>query len=151
MTFLVILMCTSPIFRPKQISNFFMKNLYKYILGLGFTCTSLVAIAFVTLSKKPTGTLTPLNLDSAKSKLNFLDSFTNDPEKKTSDNSTLKSTLKGHVQTTSNLTIGLTAVATEQNVQLLWTTPKGHNSRKFIIQRSKDSEKFYGVEEIKPA
>ena len=127
-----------------------MKNLYKYILGLTFTCTSLVAMAFVTLSKQPTGTLTPLNLDSAKSKLNFLDSFTNEPEKKTSDNSTLKSTLKGHVQTTSNLTIGLTAVAKEQNVQLIWTTPKGHNSRKFIIQRRKDSEKFYGVAEVKP-
>ena len=127
-----------------------MKNLHKHILGLGITCTSLAAMAFVTLPKQPTGILTSLNLASAKSELEFLDSFTKEPEKKTSDNSTLKSTLKGRVQTTSNLTIGLTAVAAEQNVQLMWMTPKGHNSRKFIIQRSKDSEKFYDVAEVKP-
>ena len=149
MTFLIILMCTSPIFRPKQISNFFMKNLYKYILGLAFACTSLSSMTFVIQPKQST-VVASLNLVSTKYKLNFLDSFTNEPEKKTSDNSTLKSTLKGHVQTTSNLTIGLTAVAKEQNVQLIWTTRKGHNNRKFIIQRSKDSEKFYGVAEVKP-
>ena len=108
-------------------------------------------MAFVTLPKQHTGILTSLNLASAKSELNFLDSFTKEPEKKTSDNSTLKSTLKGRVQTTSNLTIELTAVAAEQNVQLIWMTPKGHNSRKFIIQRSKDSEKFYDVAEVKPS
>ena len=140
MTFLVILMCTSPIFRPKQISDFFMKNLYKYMLGLAFACTSLSSMTFVIQPKQSTGIVTSLNLVSTKFKLNL-----------TIDNSMLKSTLKGRVQTTSNLTIGLTAVATEQNVQLIWTTPKGHNSRKFIIQRSKDSEKFYGIEEIKPA
>ena len=96
-------------------------------------------MAFVIQPKQSTGIVTSLNLVSTKFKLNL-----------TIDNSMLKSTLKGRVQTTSNLTIGLTAVATEQNVQLIWTTPKGHNNRKFIIQRSKDSEKFYGVEEIKP-
>ncbi len=128
-----------------------MKNLHKHILGLGITCTSLAAMAFVTLPKQPTGILTSLNLATAKSELKFLDSFKKEPEKKSSDNSTLKSTLKGRVQTTSNLAIALTAVAAEQNVQLMWTTPKGHNSRKFIIQRSKDSEKFYDVAEIKPS
>lgn len=127
-----------------------MKNLQKHILGLGITCTSLAAMAFVTLPKQPTNILTSLNLASAKSELNFLDSFTKEPEKKTSDNSTLKSTLKGRIQTTSNLTIGLTVIAAEQNVQLMWVTPKGHNSRKFIIQRSKDAEKFYDVAELKP-
>jgi hypothetical protein len=127
-----------------------MKNLHKHILGLGITCTSLAAMAFVTLPKQPAGILTSLNLASAKSELKFLDSFIKEPEKKTSDNSTLKSSLKGRVQTTSNLTIGLTVVAAEQNVQLMWVTPKGHNSRKFIIQRSKDAEKFYDLAELKP-
>lgn len=127
-----------------------MKNLHKHILGLGITCTSLAAMAFVTIPKQPTGILTSLNLASAKSELKFLDSFTKEPEKKTSDNSTLKSTLKGRVQTTSNLTIGLTVVAAEQNIQLMWITPKGHNSRKYIIQRSKETEKFYDVAELKP-
>ena len=129
-----------------------MKNLHKYVVGLGVTCTSMVAMAFVTLPKQPTGILTSLNLASAKSELNFLDSFTKtkEPEKKTSDNSTLKTTLKGRVQTTSNLAIGLTVVAADQNVQLMWTTPKGHNSRKYIIQRSRDAEKFYDVVELKP-
>jgi hypothetical protein len=128
-----------------------MKNFHKHILGLGITCTSLAAMAFVTLPKKHTGILTSLNLASAKSELKFLDSFTKEPEKKSSDNSTLKSTLKGRVQTTSNLTIGLMVVSAEQNVQLMWMTPKGHNSRKFIIQRSKDAEKFYDISEVKPS
>lgn len=127
-----------------------MKNFHKYILGLGITCTSLAAMAFVTLPKQPTGILISLNLASAKSELNFLESFTKEPEKKSADNSTLKSTLKGRVQTTSNLAIGLTVVSAEQNVQLMWITPKGHNSRKFIIQRSKDLEKFYDITEVKP-
>ena len=127
-----------------------MKNIHKHILGLGITCTSLAAMAFVTLPKQPTNIFTALNLASAKSELNFLDSFTKEPEKKTSDNSTLKSTLKGRVQTTSNLTIRLTAVATEQNVRLIWMTPRGNNSRKYVIQRSKDAEKFYDIAEVKP-
>lgn len=127
-----------------------MKNLHKRILILGITCTSLAAMAFVTLPKQPTGIFHSLNLASAEAKLDFLDSFKKEPEKKTSDNSTLKSTLKGRVQTTSNLMIGLTVVAIDQYVQLMWVTPKGHNSRKFIVQRSKDAEKFYDVAELKP-
>jgi hypothetical protein len=128
-----------------------MKNLHKHILGVGIACTSLVGMAFVTLPKQPTGILTSLNLASAKSELKFLDSFTKEPEKKSSDNSTAKTTLKGKVQTVSNLTIGLNVTSSEQNVQLTWMTPQGHNSRKFIIQRSRDLEKFYDVGEIKPA
>ncbi len=127
-----------------------MKNLHKHILGLGITCTSLVGMAFVTLPKKHTGILNSLNLATAKSELNFLDSFTKGPEKETSDNSSPKTTLKGKVQTVSNLTIGLNITSSEQNVQLTWTTPQGHNSRKFIIQRSRDLEKFYDVAELKP-
>jgi hypothetical protein len=129
-----------------------MKNLHKRILSVGVACSSLVGMAFVTLPKQPKGILTTLNLANAKSELNFLDSFINTkgPEKETSDNSSPKTTLKGRVQTTSNLMIGLTTTAMEQNVQLTWTTPQGHNSRKFIIQRSKDLEKFYDVAELKP-
>ena len=37
-----------------------------------------------------------------------------EPKKKTSDNSTLKSTLKGRVQTTPNLTIEFSAITSEQ-------------------------------------
>jgi hypothetical protein len=128
-----------------------MKNLHKRILGVGIACTSLVGMAFVTLPKQPTGILTSLNLASANSELKFLDSFTKEPEKKSSDNATTKTTLKGKVQTVSNLTIGLNVTSSEQNVQLTWMTPQGHNSRKFIIQRSRDLEKFYDVGEIKPA
>lgn len=129
-----------------------MKNLHKRILSVGVACSSLVGMAFVSLPKQPKGILTSLNLAVAKSELEFLDSFANKkgPEKETSDNSSPKTTLKGKVQTTSNLAIGLTTIASEQNIQLTWTTPQGHNSRKFIIQRSKDLEKFYDVAEIKP-
>jgi hypothetical protein len=129
-----------------------MKNFNKHILGVGIACTSVVGMAFVTLPKNHTGILTSLNLASAKSELNFLDSFTKGPEKETSDNaSPKKTTLKGKVMTVSNLTIGLNITSSEQNVQLTWMTPQGHNSRKFIIQRSRDLEKFYDVAEVKPA
>lgn len=127
-----------------------MKNLHKHFLRLGITCTSLAIMPFVTLPNKPLSILAPLNFASAKSELKFWDSFTKEPEKKSSDNANIKSTLKGRVQTTSNVAIGLVAFSTEQKVQLMWVTPKAHNSRKFIIQRSRDLEKFYDVAEIKP-
>ena len=65
------------------------------------------------------------------------------------DNSSAKSTLRGPVKATSNISIGLTISTTEQIVQLNWITPTGHNSRKFIVQRSRDLEKFYDIGEVK--
>jgi hypothetical protein len=128
-----------------------MKNFNKLILSVGFACTSVVGMAFVTLPKQPSGILSSLNLAEAKSEPIFLDSFTKGPEKETTDNSSPKTTLKGKVMTITNLTIGLNITATEQNVKLTWMTPQGHNSRKFIIQRSRDLERFYDVAEVKPA
>jgi hypothetical protein len=128
-----------------------MKNLHKRILGVGIACTSLAGMAFVTLPKQPTGILSSLNLAKAKSELSFIESVTATagPEREVRDNSTAKSTLKGPVKATSNISIGLTVSTTEQTVQLNWITPQGHNSRKFIVQRSKDLEKFYDIGEIK--
>lgn len=126
-----------------------MKNLHKRILGVGIACTSLAGMAFITLPKQPKRILTSLNLAKAKSELTFMESFTAGPEKELKDNSTAKSTLRGPVKATSNISIGLTITTTEQTVQLNWITPQGHNSRKFIVQRSKDLEKFYDIGEIK--
>ena len=128
-----------------------MKNLQKRILGVGIACTSLAGMAFITLPKQPTGILSSLSLARAKSELSFIESVTSTagPEKNFSDNSTAKSTLKGPVKATSNISIGLTISTTEQTVQLNWITPAGHNSRKFIVQRSKDLEKFYDIAELK--
>ncbi|MCU0468382.1 MAG: hypothetical protein MUF58_07255 [Arcicella sp.] len=129
-----------------------MKNLHKRILSVGVACSSLVGMAFVTLPKQPKGILTSLSLAEAKTELSFLESFTNNkgPEKETSDNASPKTTLKGRVQTTTNVAIALNLAVSEQNVQLTWITPQGHNSRKFIIQRSRDLEKFYDIAELKP-
>ena len=127
-----------------------MKNLHKRILGVGIACTSLAGMAFVTLPKQPTGILSTLNLARAKSELGFIETIIAiGPEKEIKDNSTAKSTLRGPVKAISNISIGLTISTTEQTVQLNWITPQGHNSRKFIVQRSKDLEKFYDVGEIK--
>jgi hypothetical protein len=126
-----------------------MKNFHKRILGVGVACTSLIGMAFVTLPKQPKGILTSLNLAKAKSEISFMESFTAGPEKEVKDNSTAKSTLRGPVKATSNISIGLTISTVEQTVQLNWITPAGHNSRKFIVQRSRDLEKFYDVAEIK--
>jgi hypothetical protein len=129
-----------------------MKNFHKRILGVGVACTSLIGMAFVTLPKQPKGILTSLNLAKAKTELSFMESFTvTGPEKEIKDNSSAKSTLKGPVKTTSNISIGLTLSTVEQTVQINWITPAGHNSRKFIIQRSRDLEKFYDIAELKNA
>ncbi|MDZ7896891.1 MAG: hypothetical protein U5N85_02525 [Arcicella sp.] len=127
-----------------------MKNLHKRILGVGIACTSLAGMAFVTLPKQPTGILSTLNLAKAKTELGFVETITaTGPEKDVKDNSAAKSTLKGPVKSISNISIALTVSTTEQTVQLNWITPAGHNSRKFIVQRSKDLEKFYDIAEIK--
>ena len=127
-----------------------MKNLHKRILGVGIACSSLVGMAFATLPKQPTGILSTLNLAKAKSELGFIETITaTGPEKEIKDNSSAKSTLRGPVKTISNISIGLTISTTEQTVQLNWITPQGHNSRKFIVQRSKDLEKFYDMGELK--
>lgn len=62
---------------PPEVSiKFFIKNLYKYILGMAFTCTSSSAMTFVTQLKQSTDVVASLNLASIKYKLNFLNSST---------------------------------------------------------------------------
>lgn len=128
-----------------------MKNFQKRILGVGLACTSLIGMAFIQLPANSRAVLAYLNLgdntsESGPKKVRIIG-----PEKEVGEKaSPTKTTLKGRVQTISNEVIGLMTNVDGQTVQLIWNSPEHHVSKKFIIQRSRDLERFYDIADIKP-
>jgi hypothetical protein len=133
--------------------KFRMKSFNHRLIGIGVIATSLVGFSFI----QPSGKQSVLNIiglekntPKRKGPERIIVGLPIGPEKEfvLSPNSP-KSTLRGRVQTTPNESISLSSSVDNQKVSLTWNTPTGHNSHRFIVQRSRDLETFFDVGELK--